>query len=519
MAEGNPGRHVHKDPALMTLETQATPWDFSPAIELLRTLSVSTRAPAPWSSFDSHNTLINEAPDKSTTLGNFSKVFDYLQEERAKKSVKQNHKQDGNLQRQYTNGESIEEKLYLNAVSRDEDLGVYLGVENAIETPSKTSYVQKRVSRKKRQKLERRAVAREATKDNSDASIGEDSGTGLDSADDLKKLRRSPDRTAVIRSILGPLPGKAQTGSPPTSPSPPKSTTVAILKRERPVSDPFHARTGAKASFKQPQILPVDGLDAKQRRLKLIALLCRDFSEQSRTLLNEGILDSSFLPQNVSTSGIHVFIDISNIMIGFHDCLKIARGIPVSERVRRIPMSFHHFSLVLERGRPAARRVLAGSDRYSAIDEAKLLGYELNILERVHKAKQPTPRQKRFRNDLTTTGASSGSETNQRTPAPEKWVEQAVDEILHLKILESIIDAEKPATIVLATGDAAEAEYSAGFMKMVERALLKGWMVELVSFKLNTSGLYKRKEFRSRWGPRFKWIQLDEYVEQLLEQA
>lgn len=206
-------------------------------------------------------------------------------------------------------------------------------------------------------------------------------------------------------------------------------------------------------------------------------------------------------------------------MIGFHDCLKIARGIPVAEKIRRIPMSFHNFSIVLERGRPAARRVLAGSDRYSAIDEAKALGYELNILERVHKAKQPTPRQKRIRNDLTTTGASSGSETNPWTPAPEKWVEQAVDEILHLKILESIIDAEKPATIVLATGDAAEAEYSAGFMKMVERALLKGWMVELVSFKLNTSGMYKRKEFRAQWGPRFKWIRLDTYVEQLLEQA
>ena len=102
------------------------------------------------------------------------------------------------------------------------------------------------------------------------------------------------------------------------------------------------------------------------------------------------------------------------------------------------------------------------------------------------------------------------------TYGPEKWVEQAVDEILHLKILESIVDARKPSTIVLATGDAAEAEYSEGFLKMVERALEKMWKVELVSFKHNTSGAYRRKEFRSKWGESFKTIELDEFVEELL---
>lgn len=200
-------------------------------------------------------------------------------------------------------------------------------------------------------------------------------------------------------------------------------------------------------------------------------------------------------------------------MIGFHDCLKMARDMPVTTRVRRVPLSFHNFSLVLERGRPVAKRVLVGSDKFPAIDEARSLGYETNILERVHKAKELTPRQKKFQ---TNSGASSGSETNAAF-APQKWVEQAVDEILHLKILESLVDATKPSTIVLATGDAAEAEYSGGFLKMVERALEKGWMVELVSFKLNTSSAYKKKEFRSKWGPMFKWVQLDDFAEELLD--
>lgn len=297
----------------MTLEIQPKPWDFGPAIDLLRTLSVSTKAPAPWSSSDSHNTRASEAQDESATLGNFSKIFDHLQQERAKKSSKLKHEQNANLQRRYTGDERAEAKPAQNAGSLDEDLGTSLGGENALEILSKISHVQKRISRKRRQTLERRVVALEATRGDSDASAGEDSGTEPDSDDDLENLRRSPDRTAVIRSILEPMRSKTQAGSPPTSPSPPKPAAVAVLRRERPVSDPFHARIGEKASFKQSQILPIDGLDTIQRRLKLIALLHRDFPEQFRTLLNEGILDSSFLPQNVSPSGIHVFIDISNV--------------------------------------------------------------------------------------------------------------------------------------------------------------------------------------------------------------
>ena len=55
-------------------------------------------------------------------------------------------------------------------------------------------------------------------------------------------------------------------------------------------------------------------------------------------------------------------------------------------------------------------------------------------------------------------------------------------------------------------------------MKMVERALAKGWMVELVSFQLNTSNAYKRREFRNRWGAMFKWVLLDEYVELMIDE-
>lgn len=201
-------------------------------------------------------------------------------------------------------------------------------------------------------------------------------------------------------------------------------------------------------------------------------------------------------------------------MIGFQDSLKIARGLGINARVRRQPLSFHNLSLVLERGRPTAKRVLVGSDNFPAIQEAKTIGYEINILDRVHKAKELTPRQKRYSN--ANGAASSGSETTAVMYAPENWVEQAVDEILHLKILESVVDAKEPSTIVLATGDAAEAEYSQGFLKMVERAMAKGWKVELCSFRRNISGAYRKKDFRGRWGNQFTIIEMDDFVEELL---
>ena len=204
-------------------------------------------------------------------------------------------------------------------------------------------------------------------------------------------------------------------------------------------------------------------------------------------------------------------------MIGFHDALKLFRGQSIHHRIRRQPISFYNFSLILERGRPTAKRIVVGSDNFPAILEAKAIGYETNILDRVHKAKELTPRQRKFIYSDAGTGTGSGSETTAAVQfAPEKWVEQAVDEILHLKMMESLVDAGEPSVMVLATGDAAEAEYSAGFLKMVERALTKGWKVELASFKQNMSGAYKRKDFRQKWGERFRVIELDAFVEVLL---
>ncbi|KAF3490556.1 uncharacterized protein GIQ15_00073 [Arthroderma uncinatum] len=266
-----------------------------------------------------------------------------------------------------------------------------------------------------------------------------------------------------------------------------------------------------------------------ERQHVLVSLLTEKHAKSRNYLHHGNLREYLCYPLKTAAAGIHVFVDMSNIMIGFHDCIKKSRDIPVTTRVRRLPLSFQNFSLVLERARPVSKRVLVGSDRFPAIDEAEELGYEANILERVHKARPSSPRKKtklfsgggRGNNGGSGVGnalhdQSSSSETNARQPA-ERWVEQAVDEILHLKILESIVDTDTPSTIVLATGDAAQAEYSDGFLKMVERALGKGWSVELVSFSSITSRAYTRKSFRDKWGSRFRIFELDVYAEYLLD--
>ncbi|KAL3479511.1 hypothetical protein BJX99DRAFT_222245 [Aspergillus californicus] len=297
---------------------------------------------------------------------------------------------------------------------------------------------------------------------------------------------------------------EVKTGSPETPPSSFEEsdeflTPNAIKQRSR---------------ISSSRLLPLVYKNAAEQRVGLLTKLLKNFPDYAELLVQAG---RSTKPKSgdISSRPIHVFVDMSNISVGFHDTMKYSRNIPVKTRIRRVPISFQNFSLILERGRPAAKRVLVGSDRFAAITQGEQLGYEANILDRVQKIKQPTPRQLKFRrNPRAAQYGGHSSETND--VLEERWVEQGVDEILHLKILESLLDDE-PATIVLATGDAAEAEYSGGFMKMVERALQRGWKVELVSFTQVTSHAYRKKEFLARWGDQFQVVALDDFIEDLLE--
>jgi hypothetical protein len=269
-------------------------------------------------------------------------------------------------------------------------------------------------------------------------------------------------------------------------------------------------------------------------RVFLVTKLLKEFPEYANIVSSAGQSGIISPRKCLASQSIHIFVDISNvcsiipshpshkliyiqIMVGFHDAVKQSRNISLATRIRRVHMSFANLALIMERGRHAAKKVLVGSDRLPSIDEAETLGYEANILDRVHKFKHTTPRRNKSRKIPGSSPQKASGGPEMVAPSGERWVEQGVDEILHLKILESLLDTDEPATIVLATGDAAVAEFSGGFMRMVERALKRGWCVELVSFTQVTSYAYRNKGFRAKWGDRFKLIELDTYIEELFE--
>ncbi|KAL8289917.1 hypothetical protein RB597_001518 [Gaeumannomyces tritici] len=233
----------------------------------------------------------------------------------------------------------------------------------------------------------------------------------------------------------------------------------------------------------------------------------------------------------VSSEEIHIFVDMSNIIIGFYQHVKRRRGIPASKRMLAPPFWFEGLSLILQRGRHAAKRVVAGSaaephvkDKWPQyMKDAEDLGYEMNILSRVTRPQPPTPKAQRHNmrrakpNNQSLTGSS---DEDPRAPPPciLKNGEQGVDEILHLKMCESVLDFER-STIVLATGDAAVAEFSGGFLAMAERALAKGWHVELVTWKSSISSSWRRLSASGKWAGRFRIVPLDSFVEELFDSS
>lgn len=198
-----------------------------------------------------------------------------------------------------------------------------------------------------------------------------------------------------------------------------------------------------------------------------------------------------------------------------------------SHQIRQDPFSkksrffFEGFQEALVRRRPCAKRILAGSYRDGRnglpafAQDAQDAGYETNILQRVPRLNPPA-----FQN-------GSGGRQQPHTPYRSATVageenygfrEQCVDEILHLKMLQSILDCEhEPATLVLATGDASEAEFSDGFYQQVLRALNKGWHVEVAAFLCNMSQTWRNQSLTAQYPGRYRVVELDRIAEELMD--
>ncbi|CAK7265117.1 hypothetical protein SEPCBS119000_001342 [Sporothrix epigloea] len=277
----------------------------------------------------------------------------------------------------------------------------------------------------------------------------------------------------------------------------------------------------------------------KEEKLNLLELKLKPEHKRDRSFLYSRATAASVLD---ARSSIHVFVDLSNIVIGFYNRIRADRGIGPEMKMKAPPFFFEALSRILERGRETVRRVTAGSAPDSNnraswplyMRQADILGYEMNILSRVTKSVAspalrpvnklvggPNQGHKKTSSRSNTDMYSSDDAYGPSSPPPPssfKIGEQGVDEILHLKMCQSLLDYDI-GTIVLATGDAAEAEFSDGFLKHAERALGRGWCVELLAWKMGISNAWRELERKQKGTGLFRIIELDKYSEDLLDMS
>ncbi|KAL1924414.1 uncharacterized protein VTP21DRAFT_7449 [Calcarisporiella thermophila] len=210
---------------------------------------------------------------------------------------------------------------------------------------------------------------------------------------------------------------------------------------------------------------------------------------------------SSILPPPLSRSendSAHIFIDNSNIVVG------MLTHCPPNSRPK---LRYDSLFCILERGWRVARRILvASTPLYQPLQGAERANYSVSVLRRVA---QRSP------------GFSSSSSSSEDSPSSlattsRRNTEQCVDELLQLKIFESLLD-HAPATLVLATGDGKTGEFSSGFYRAVVRALERGWRVEIVSWRHQLSKVYWGDEMM-QWGERGQYgvVLLDWFEEELI---
>ncbi|KAI0380889.1 hypothetical protein F5Y04DRAFT_93707 [Hypomontagnella monticulosa] len=285
--------------------------------------------------------------------------------------------------------------------------------------------------------------------------------------------------------------------------------------------------TVGKQCVAEPDVDPMQQPDDSPASIPLIEKIRDRFLLK---LVNYSSTDAVDKTQQAEAN-VHVFVDMSNIFIGFLDAYKTSQNIPLQKQIKPPPFSFKAFTLVIERGRKVQKKILAGSVRGESPEdprkywppyffEADQLGYQMNIFGRIQrpmitpaksKRRGGTPSRATFpRHHEGSDGDTTGATYEVRNS------EQGVDENLHLNMMNSMWDhISSPGTMVLATGDAAEAEFSRGFLHYATLALDKGWKIELVTWKRSVSTAWTDSKFADKYGHRFKIIFLDSFLEEI----
>ncbi|ORY79383.1 hypothetical protein BCR37DRAFT_86572 [Protomyces lactucae-debilis] len=196
----------------------------------------------------------------------------------------------------------------------------------------------------------------------------------------------------------------------------------------------------------------------------------------------------------------HIFVDSSNIYCGFQAAIQHLYQQDGYKDYRcspRVPLDMAALDRILDRSKAARVKTLVGSSPLlQDWQQAALLDYEVSILARVPVAVE-----------------KEQPDGKKRTVTVLK--EQGVDELLHLKMHESLLSHE-PGVLVLASGDANAAQFSQGsFFKIALSALGLGWECEVVSFASGLSALWQEPNLLKLFAKSFRVVLLDDFLLEL----
>jgi hypothetical protein len=158
--------------------------------------------------------------------------------------------------------------------------------------------------------------------------------------------------------------------------------------------------------------------------------------------------------------GAHIFVDNSNVIAGAQEAARVRENAPWPA----VRIYWRNFFRLIERDYLPASRMFAGSlppGNEALWQYARENGYDTSLLKRV-------------------------SREDGRTG------EQAVDEVLHAKIAGALLDFDAPQVLVMVTGDGHDGEFGTSFLQQAERAIRRGWYVDLLSWEAQLSGNFVR---------------------------
>jgi hypothetical protein len=260
----------------------------------------------------------------------------------------------------------------------------------------------------------------------------------------------------------------------------------------------------------------------------------------------------SLISEFSSMSFTNVPIDIaasvrsSNIHHGMIDTL-VSHPLPNLSRNTKKILNIPIMSLLMTRGRRIAKdgmHLVASSPLDQSLDTAVKLGWRCCVLKRVavdsitssesegERVGKKAGKNSRKSLVIPQPSASETDEATRTTDAEEielpnlndpsitsrRMREQAVDELLHLQILQTLLWAPRAGTLILGTGDAKGGQFNdLGFLGCVKMAVEKGWKVELWSWKKGMSRMWREEAKRMGWSRRqFRIWDFDEWVEEVV---